>query len=284
MIQGEIKQFSLYLCDFNPLRRDQTKHFVLHPCSFSLMGSTPEDLGLHLDVNVSNIKICVSPATIELTNRIMATILQQESNEVNNGNDVSDYKDLWNLRTFEDEEFWFTRAEQGFDVLSMDSLSIAASPKEEECRIKVPSIAIVIENGVGVHTIPLLFIETSMDAAVYNWTSKMEMESTVRLAMSYYNNSLALWEPFIELVEHEENGLLPWELSLSLEIDKHEDDPEKEEPTTVVKVVSDETLELLITKTCLEVFKTLSNAFSQAIDKEGLVRGRNGRCSIHFEK
>lgn len=233
-------------------------------------------MGLHVSVNVSKIKICVSPATIELMNKILATMTQNDSDETNEGNELSDYHDLWKAKTFEDDEFWFIKAEEGFDALSMDSMSIAALPKEEKCVVEVPSIAIIIENGVGVHTIPLLFLETSMNAQISNWTSKMEIESTLRLTMSYYNNMMAIWEPLIELVETENsagvNEFHPWELNFKMELDKHEDDPEKEDPTTVIKIFSEETLELLVTKTSLDVFKTLSNAFSQAIDKEGLVR------------
>jgi vacuolar protein sorting-associated protein 13A/C len=240
------------------------------------MGSTPEEMGLHLSVNVSHLKICVSPATIELMNRIMVTITQQENSEVNKENELCDYEDLWQTKTFEDDDFWFTKPEEGFDALSMDSLSIAAPSKHEKCIVEVPSMSIIIENGLG-HTIPLLFLETSMNATVSNWSSEIEIESTLRLTMSYYNNMLALWEPLIELVENEQNmsesnDFQPWQLNFSLQIDKHEDYPDKGEPTSVIKIQSDDTLELLVTKTCLEVFKTLSNSFSQAIDKEGLVR------------
>lgn len=142
--------------------------------------------------------------------------------------------------------------------------------------MEVPSIAIIIENGVGVNTIPMLFIETSMDAQVSNWSSEMKVNSTLRLTMSYYNNVIALWEPLIEPVETEmSNGLAdyyPWELQFSLEVDKHLESAEKEEPTTIIKVKSEQTLELLITKTCVDVLQTLGNAFSKAIEQEGLIK------------
>lgn len=153
---------------------------------------------------------------------------------------------------------------------------MSETAKEEKCIVEVPSIAIIIENGVGVHTIPMLFIETSMDAQVSNWSSEMKMNSTLRLTMSYYNNVIALWEPLIEPVETEmSNGLsdyYPWELQFSLEVDKHLESVEKEEPTTIIKVKSEQTLELLVTKTCVDVLQTLGNAFSKAIEQEGLIK------------
>ena len=139
----------------------------------------------------------------------------------------------------------------------------------------MPSIALIIENGVGVHTIPMLFIETSMDAQVSNWSSEMKVSSTLRLTMSYYNNVIALWEPLIEPVETiEPNGLAeyyPWELQFSLEVDKHLESMDREEPTTIIKITSEQTLQLIVTKSCIDVLQTLGNAFSKAIEQEGLI-------------
>lgn len=276
IIQGEVKNFSLYLSEFNPQRRNLTKHYVLHPCSISLSGSTPEDKGLHVSLNVSKIKICVSPATIELMNKIVATMTLQENAQDNENYEPPDYSDLWMVKSFEEDDFWFIKPDEGFDALSLESLILEQAIKEEKCVVEVPSIAIIIENGVGVHTIPMLFIETSMDAQISNWSSAMGITSTLRLTTSYYNNVLALWEPLIEPVEMESPlGLTeyhPWELMFELSVDKHLDDPEKEEPTTIIKIKSEQTLELLVTKTCLDVLQTLGNAFSKAIEQEGLIK------------
>lgn len=104
----------------------------------------------------------------------------------------------------------------------------------------------------------------------------MSIESVLRLTMSYYNNTLALWEPLIEPVEVESfNGLMeyaPWELNFAMNVDKHFDDPNQDDPTTCIKINSKETLEMTVTKTCLDVLTNLGNAFSEAIKKEGLIR------------
>ena len=276
LIKGEIKNFSLYLSDFNPERRHQTKHYVLHPCSISLNGSTPEGKGLNVSLLVSRIQICVSPATIELMNKIVATMTLQDSETEKEKKEPIDYGDLWKPKEFDDDDFWFIKIDEGFDALSLESISVAPPKKDELCIVEVPSIAIIIENGYGVHTIPMLFIETSMDAQIANWSSDMSVTSTLRLTMSYYNNLHALWEPLIEPVEVENlMGMTeynPWELMFELNVDKHLDEPEKDEPTTYIKVKSKQTLELLVTKTCLDVLQTLGNAFSKAIEQEGLMK------------
>lgn len=263
------------MSDFNPLKRHRSKHYVLHPCSISLNGSTPEDKGLHVSLNVSKIKICFSPATIELVNKIIATMTQQETSQVQNEIETIDYSDLWLPKKFTDNEFWFIKVEEAEDALSLYSVSTLPPPKEEKCIVEVPSISIIIENGVGIHTIPMLYIETSMDAKILNWSSEMEVESTMRLTMSYYNNEVALWEPLIEPVEVDSTyGLpeyYPWELQFKMKVDKHLESSDNQEPTTIMSITSDQTLELLATKTCIDVLQTLGNSFSKAIDQEGLI-------------
>lgn len=200
----------------------------------------------------------------------------QESAEEKEKKEPTDYSDLWKAKEFDEDDFWFIKVDEGFDAMSLESMSIAPIGKEEKCVVEVPSIAIIIENGIGVHTIPMLFIETSMDAQIANWSSEMAITSTLRLTMSYYNNLHALWEPLIEPVETENSmGLTqynPWELMFDLSVDKHHDEPDKEEPTTFIKIKSKQTLELLVTKTCLDVLQTLGNAFSKAIEQEGLIK------------
>lgn len=275
-IQGEIKNFSLYLSEFNPQRRHLSKHYVLHPCSITLSGSTPEDKGLHVSLAVSKIKICVSPATIELMNNIVTTMTQQDTSQELIKAEPTDYSNLWSPKIFEDDEFWFIKVDEAEDALSLQSLIVERNAKEEKCIIEVPSIALIIENGIGVHTIPMLFIETSMDATVMNWSSEMEISSTLRLTMSYYNSMIALWEPLIEPVETDMLNSLPeyypWELQCNLKVDKHYDSPDREEPTTNISINSDQTLELLVTKTCIDVLQTLGNSFSKAIEQEGLIK------------
>jgi vacuolar protein sorting-associated protein 13A/C len=109
IIQGEIKNFSLYLSEFNPQKRHQTKHYVLHPCSISLNGSTPEGKGLHVELIVSKIKICVSPATIEMMNKIVATMTQQDNSQALVEKAPTDFSDLWMAKKFKDDDYWYIK-------------------------------------------------------------------------------------------------------------------------------------------------------------------------------
>ncbi|XP_055620155.1 intermembrane lipid transfer protein Vps13 isoform X3 [Toxorhynchites rutilus septentrionalis] len=273
IIKGELKDLCLYYAEFNPETRNDTKHFVIHPCSISLNGSTPEGKGLHLSLNSTNIKISVSPAVIELMNNALTTLSANEQIKLDETQRAVDYSDLWNIQGYDPDEFWFIRPELAEDALSLESLR-TIEIKEEKCMVEVPSISLIIETGLGINTMPMLFIETSMQAEVTNWSSDMKINSSLCLSMSYYNQSLALWEYIIEPNEIEQaNGNVdsaPWELTFELEVDHHED--RSRDPTTKINIASKDSLEMTVTKTCLDVLQNLGKAFSEAIKREGIVK------------
>lgn len=61
VIEGEIADLKFYLCEFNPARRNATKHFIIQPCTISLHGNTPEAKGMNISLSTSDIRINVSP-------------------------------------------------------------------------------------------------------------------------------------------------------------------------------------------------------------------------------
>lgn len=61
VIEGEIADLKFYLCEFNPSRRNATKHFIIQPCTISLHGNTPESNGMNISLSTSDIRINISP-------------------------------------------------------------------------------------------------------------------------------------------------------------------------------------------------------------------------------
>lgn len=95
--------------------------------------------------------------------------------------------------------------------------------------------------------------------------------------MAYYNSILAVWEPLIEPNESvKPNGSTeynPWELNFNLKIVKPvESSLTEAEPQTKIAISSSDSLEMSVTKTCLDVLQDLGQAFSDAIRPQGLNR------------
>jgi vacuolar protein sorting-associated protein 13A/C len=210
IIQGEINDFCLYLSEFNPEKRHSTKHYVIHPCSISLNGSTPENKGLHLSLQSTHIKICISPAIIELWNNVSQTLTTTEQSAEDMCVEEIDHSHLWDVKPFDEDQFWFIRvgefgesflclcvffcirsslySDEAEDALSMASLSLE-EVKPELCLVDVPSIIVIIEAGSGVHTIPMLYLETSLEAKVNNWSSEVCSVSHYMISYSFVNCS-----------------------------------------------------------------------------------------------
>lgn len=275
VLKGDINALNLYMCEFNPSRRQATKHYVLHPCALSLNGSTPEGKGLHLSLQISMIKLCISPSIVELLNKVLVTMTTQEKTEENEIKPLPDYSEVWKASTYDENDFWFIKPQEAIDIVNTNF--VEGDHKAELCIAELPSIVLIIETGTGYQTIPMLYIETSMQAKIHNWSWQLSIDSSLRLSVSYFNSSLALWEPLIELNERETpNGTSeygPWELSFSMDVVKEKGESgEEEEPRTKICVQSKDILEMTVTKTCLDVLQNLGNAFSEAITAEGLVK------------
>ncbi|XP_018574731.1 vacuolar protein sorting-associated protein 13 isoform X2 [Anoplophora glabripennis] len=285
VINGIIKDFQLYTCNYNPAHREETRGNVLYPVNISIAGSTPQDKGLHLELLITAIRLSVSPATIELLNRVMVTMTSSGTSMDENAKEQVNHPNLWEQKEFADSDYWFLKTENALEALEYPSAEGGRIKKknalQELCIITVPSIVFTIEAGVGNKTLPMLILETGFQGAARNWSSQLSLEASLTMQMGYYNSSLALWEPLIEPVEVEEDGkmhFVPWELKVELSMGEQDDTLNATSPTTSesdgdslpspvmsIDVVSEHVLEMTVTKTCLEVLQNLSKAFATAI-------------------
>lgn len=61
VINGIMKELSMYKCNFNPIHRADTRYNILHPVTISLAGSTPEGKGLHIEVSLTTVLFKIEP-------------------------------------------------------------------------------------------------------------------------------------------------------------------------------------------------------------------------------
>ncbi|KAH1006005.1 hypothetical protein HUJ04_006891 [Dendroctonus ponderosae] len=281
VINGVIKDLQLYTCNYNPAKRAETKGNVLHPVTISLAGSTPVGKGLHLELLVEEVLLRVSPATIELLNSVLVTMSKSPTSDEAEEEEQFNFASLWEQKSFRESDFWFLKGDDALEATE-DSIVGQPVPKtilQELCIISMPSIVITLEAGVANKTLPFLLFETSLKG----------VEATVTVLMGYYNSRLALWEPLIEPVERKQGEYLafePWDLKLELSMNEP-DDPlnfssplseagevevaKTQSPVMSIDVTSEKSLELTMTKTCLEVLTNLGKAFASAMKPEKVV-------------
>lgn len=109
VIEGEIADLKFYICEFNPSRRNATKHFIIQPCTISLHGNTPEASGMSISLSTSDIRINISPAIIELLNKAATTVTASEAKNESIEDEFPDYSDLWKIEKYKEDDFWFMK-------------------------------------------------------------------------------------------------------------------------------------------------------------------------------
>lgn len=130
VIEGEIADLKFYLCEFNPARRNATKHFIIQPCTISLHGNTPEANGMNISLSTSDIRINVSPgisvhskvefnvfdciipfilAIIEIISKAMSTVTTTDGKSESITEELPDHSDLWEIKKFKEDDFWFMK-------------------------------------------------------------------------------------------------------------------------------------------------------------------------------
>lgn len=224
-IRGEMQNFNLHMCEFDVNRRNAVKYYIIRPVTISIQGSTPENRGLNIAVTISDINISISPLILELVNRIIAQTTHRT--DISSVEEVVDHSELWSPIPFNEEDHWFTQVETAQEAVTALTVH-SVETLNELCTLEMPSLVLKIETGYGNHTIPMLRLASKMHMNVRNWSSQVAVEGSLEMGVSYYNSSLALWEPLLEPNEIvSPSGLTskaPWVLNLGVNIEENMDE------------------------------------------------------------
>lgn len=180
VINGSIKDLEIFSCKFQRKNRKETMYSILRPLSISLAGSTPAGdptQGLHLDVIVTDVVIRVSPHIIEQMNRIIAAVSAAEG-AADKLPAIGDFvhEDLWDQVSFVDSDFWFLKTEEGLEIDEDWYLAKTPTPAaklNEMCLVNIPSIVVTVEAGVKNQTLPMILLESKVQATIGNWSSQV---------------------------------------------------------------------------------------------------------------
>ncbi|CAL1529957.1 unnamed protein product [Lymnaea stagnalis] len=111
-------------------------------------------------------------------------------------------------------------------------------------------------------------VESSISSQIHNWTSDLFFESTFGIEIAYNNEKIGVWEPILEPVM-EKSVPHKWELAIEMikteELYRDDDDSSiLPPPKLTINITASEPMQLIITKTCLDVLSNLGQAFSEA--------------------
>lgn len=79
--------------------------------------------------------------------------------------------DLWQRRDWKDLKLWFLEEEGEEDAQSVAPLT----PQGESLQLKISSICLTLEAGVGHRTVPMLLAKSTFHGDVKNWSTLINL-------------------------------------------------------------------------------------------------------------
>ncbi|XP_071479699.1 intermembrane lipid transfer protein VPS13A-like [Diadema antillarum] len=287
-ITGGLPMLRIDACPYREEARKGRISQVLVPCSIDFHLSSPDGKGQRISVELPELVLNVSPETVKILAAVAQTLAPPKVEEEEAKNKVTDLSDVWDVRPLKNKDFWFLGEDEVAVVEDpsqiLPEVPIAPPPQQvEELVATIKTIVVKIEAASGRRFVPMLILEASVHAIVKDWSSRLMVESHMKLEVSTYNEKVAAWEPLIEPIEQPNEKYIPWDLAVT--VMKNDDlidagsttatDEEDQEglslapPAMTVTVSAADTLELTVTKTSLALFTKLGMVFGEAMSKPG---------------
>lgn len=80
--------------------------------------------------------------------------------------------DIWERRDWRDLKLWFLEEEGEEDAQSV----VPLIPKGESLQLRISSICLTLEAGVGHRTVPMLLAKSSFHGDVKNWSTLINLQ------------------------------------------------------------------------------------------------------------
>ncbi|XP_006899704.1 PREDICTED: vacuolar protein sorting-associated protein 13C isoform X1 [Elephantulus edwardii] len=265
MMEASVRDLKVLACPFLREKRGKNVTTVLQPCSLFMEKCAWASGKQNINITVKECIIKISPIILNTVMTIMAA-MSPKSKEDESKDTSKELENLWGVKSLNDYNSWFLGVETAAEITEtfkdMNHLLI-----EENCAVLVESVQVTLECGLGHRTVPLLLAESKFSGIIKNWTSLMAATADMTLEVHYYNETHAAWEPLIERVE----GNKQWKLKLEV---KKNPVQEKSlmpgddfiylpDPQMAIHISSDVTMNMTISKSCLNVFNNLAKGFSE---------------------
>ncbi|XP_075821480.1 intermembrane lipid transfer protein VPS13C isoform X1 [Microtus pennsylvanicus] len=263
MMEASVRDLKVLACPFLRERRGKNITTVLQPCSLFMEKCTWASGKQNINVMVKEFVIKISPIILNTVMTILAA-MSPKAKEDDSKDTAKEMDNLWAIKSVTDCNSWFLGVDTATEVTE-NFRDFEHPPIEENCVVAVESVQVTLECGLGHRTMPLLLAESKFSGNIKNWTSLMAAAADMTLEVHYYNEIHAVWEPLIERVE----GKTPWSLKLNVKKNPIQDkslmpgDDFIPESQMAVHISSGATMNITISKSCLNVFNNLAKGFSE---------------------
>ena len=182
------------------------------------------------------------------------------------------YPNYWFKKKFNRHEFWWFSdvAEEAVEEYE-PQIEVPRNPNRiERAVFSIDKFVITLEVGMDDDTVPMVLLESTLKSTASNWTSRLACDAEMKLQISYYNEKFSVWEPIIEPVLKEKDGMASWEpWNLVAKVRSTGDEYDVEEGATApprmqISVDAIDVMNITVTKSLLTLTTQLSNAFEKS--------------------
>lgn len=272
-MSAHMEDLRMFTSSVDKFQGEHVRSQILKPTEISLNSTFTIENGQHMDIALGPIEIHVTPGAVEILSKSLSSLSAPPPEQKADGMAEHSNRNVWSVTGIEKSKLWFLEdlaVQVGTEALETDTAAVqdtSAARKDEQALLTAKSIVITVEQGADNRTIPMLLWRASLEAEVLDWSSEMSVRGFLGSVVFYYNEKLAVWEPLVEPIEVP-GGRKIWEIALK--IDKHFMDEEEQNsanlpPVYSIELLVEDTLEVTITQTALQVMRDLGTAFSEAL-------------------
>ncbi|XP_035388992.1 vacuolar protein sorting-associated protein 13C isoform X4 [Electrophorus electricus] len=266
-LTANVRGLKVLACPFIRKKDSKAVTTVLRPCSVVLEARKSGHAPLTGSVTVQEVIVKVSPVILNTVMTITAAMtpkpLQEQTEK------TEDVCSLWAVRNIYSCNHWFLGVESATEAVENFREADSSSQEGESFKVEVKVVQVTVESGQGHRTTPLLLAESSFSGCARNWSSLLSLSADMTLEVNYFNETHAVWEPFIERVD---NGTRRWNLTVEMKTNPVRDKspvPGDDfimlpDPCTAISICSKDTMNITVSKCCLNVFHNLAQAFSES--------------------
>uniref|UniRef100_A0A8C0XNN3 Vacuolar protein sorting 13 homolog C n=2 Tax=Castor canadensis TaxID=51338 RepID=A0A8C0XNN3_CASCN len=262
MMEASVRDLKVLACPFLREKRGKSITTVLQPCSLFMEKCAWASGKQNISVMVKEFTIKISPIILNTVLTIMAA-MSPKTKEDELKDTSKEMENLWGVKSINDYNSWFLGVDMATEITE-HFRDVKHPLIEENCAVSVETVQVTLECGLGHRTVPLLLAESKFSGNIKNWTSLMSAAADMTLQVHYYNEIHAVWEPLIERVE----GKRQWNLRLNVKKNPTQDkslmpgDDFIPEPKVAIHISSGDTMNITISKSCLNVFNNLAKVLS----------------------
>ncbi|TNN14010.1 Vacuolar protein sorting-associated protein isoform 2 [Schistosoma japonicum] len=292
-----INGLSINACPYNETVGGPFSKEILSPSDLSFYASQPINGSIHGTLHMDTLTININPNTIRLLSTISASVQSSLTSDKNPTTCDTDDKDgVQNVvKKHLDEKsfanFWkpvsleklnlpylgMTSGGNNKIECAKDACAVSkvaeqmASRSTDIINIRLKTIRIILESQMDTKSMPMLVLDSSVDAVLSKPATNVELKFLIELSLSYYNDALNQWEPLIETLPDESDRMWSFQLEL-MSINKGEyiteDNWEEvgclQASTNSLLLLSRDNLEITISKTALDMLHNLGRSFEEA--------------------